>query len=66
MTAGGLKLTVAALPENLAVVRQALAGFAEGIGFDDSAIANIKTIVTEASMNAVVHAYPRTRRARSR
>ena len=58
MTTEGLKLTVAALPENLAVVRQALAGFAEGIGFDDSAIANIKTIVTEASMNAVVHAKP--------
>jgi anti-sigma regulatory factor (Ser/Thr protein kinase) len=58
VTDSGLKLTVAALPENLAIVRQALAGFAEGIGFDDSAIANIKTIVTEASMNAVVHAYP--------
>lgn len=58
MTAEGLRLTVSAVPENLAVVRQALAGFAEGIGFDDNAVANLKTIVTEASMNAVVHAYP--------
>jgi len=58
MTAEGLQLTVAALPENLAVVRQALAGFAETIGFDDNGIANVKTIVTEACTNAVVHAYP--------
>jgi serine/threonine-protein kinase RsbW len=53
-----LRLAVAALPENLAVVRQAVAGFAEAIGFDENAIANLKTIVTEACMNAVVHAYP--------
>jgi serine/threonine-protein kinase RsbW len=58
MTSEGLKLTVAALPENLAVVRQAVAGFAEGVGFDDDAISNLKTIVTEACMNSVVHAYP--------
>jgi serine/threonine-protein kinase RsbW len=54
----GLKLTVAALPENLAVVRQALAGFAEAMGFDDDAIASLKTITTEGCMNAIVHAYP--------
>lgn len=58
MTGGGLNLKVAALPENLAVVRQAVAGFAEGVGFDESTIADLKTIVTEACMNAVVHAYP--------
>jgi serine/threonine-protein kinase RsbW len=58
LTDGGLRLTVAALPENLAVVRQAVAGFAEGAGFDESAISDLKTITTEACMNAVVHAYP--------
>jgi len=58
VTGGGLNLRVAALPENLAVVRQAVAGFAEGVGFEESAIADLKTIVTEACMNAVVHAYP--------
>lgn len=58
MSGGGLKLTIAALPENLAVVRQAVAGFAEGAGFDDSSISDLKTITTEACMNAVVHAYP--------
>jgi serine/threonine-protein kinase RsbW len=56
--ATGLRLTVAALPENLAVVRQALAGFAEAMGFDDDSIASLKTIVTEGCMNAIVHAYP--------
>jgi serine/threonine-protein kinase RsbW len=58
VSTGGLRLTVAALPENLAVVRQAVAGFAEGLGFEESAIADLKTITTEACMNAVVHAYP--------
>jgi len=54
----GLKLTVAAVPENLAVVRQGIAGFAEAVGFDENAISNLMTIITEACMNAVVHAYP--------
>jgi serine/threonine-protein kinase RsbW len=57
MNARGLNLTVAARPENLAVVRQALAGYAEAMGFDIDTIADLKTIVTEASMNVVVHAY---------
>ena len=46
------------MPENLAVVRQAVAGFAEGAGFDENAISDLKTITTEACMNAMVHAYP--------
>jgi serine/threonine-protein kinase RsbW len=53
-----LSLTVTARPENLAVVRQALAGFAQEMGFDTDSIANLKTIVTEACMNVVIHAYP--------
>jgi serine/threonine-protein kinase RsbW len=55
----GLSLTVAARAENLAVVRQALAGFAQEMGFDPDAISDLKTIVTEACMNVVIHAYPR-------
>ena len=62
----GLHLTVAARPENLAVVRQALAGFADAIGFDRDAISDLKTIVTEACMNVVVHAYPEDEPGRSR
>jgi anti-sigma regulatory factor (Ser/Thr protein kinase) len=40
------------------VVRHALAGLAERIGMDEGGIADLKTIVTEACMNVVVHAYP--------
>lgn len=43
---------------NVAVVRHALAGLAEGIGMDEAGIADLKTVVTEACMNVVVHAYP--------
>jgi serine/threonine-protein kinase RsbW len=52
-----LSLTVGAKPGNLAVIRQALAGYAEAIGFGPDSVADLKTIVTEACMNAVVHAY---------
>jgi serine/threonine-protein kinase RsbW len=58
VNAQGLSLTVAARAENLAVVRQALAGFAQAMGFDSDAIADLKTVVTEACMNVVIHAYP--------
>lgn len=44
--------------ENVAVVRHALAGLAESIGMDEPGIADLKTVVTEACMNVVVHAYP--------
>lgn len=58
MNAAGLTVTVAARPENLAVIRQALSGYAEAMGFDPDAISDLKTIVTEACMNVVIHAYP--------
>jgi anti-sigma regulatory factor (Ser/Thr protein kinase) len=44
--------------ENVAVVRHAVAGLAERIGMDEAGIADLKTVVTEACMNVVVHAYP--------
>jgi serine/threonine-protein kinase RsbW len=40
------------------VVRHALAGLADRIGMDEPGIADLKTVVTEACMNVVVHAYP--------
>jgi anti-sigma regulatory factor (Ser/Thr protein kinase) len=39
-------------------VRHALAGMADRIGMDEPGIADLKTVVTEACMNVVVHAYP--------
>jgi serine/threonine-protein kinase RsbW len=53
-----LRLTVPAEAPNVALVRHALAGVAESIGMDRAGIADLKTVVTEACMNAVVHAYP--------
>jgi anti-sigma regulatory factor (Ser/Thr protein kinase) len=54
----GLQMSLPARAENVAVVRHAIAGLAEQIGMDEAATADLKTVVTEASMNVVVHAYP--------
>ncbi len=54
----GLYMRLPALAENVAVVRHALAGLAEQIGMDETGVADLKTVVTEACMNVVVHAYP--------
>jgi serine/threonine-protein kinase RsbW len=54
----GLYMRLPARAENVAVVRHALAGLAEQIGMDETSVADLKTVVTEACMNVVVHAYP--------
>ena len=59
-------MSLPARAENVAVVRHALAGLAEQIGMDEPGIADLKTVVTEACMNVVVHAYRRRARACSR
>ncbi|MEJ7876159.1 MAG: ATP-binding protein [Solirubrobacterales bacterium] len=53
-----LRMGLAAKAENLALVRQALAGFADGVSISERPLADLKQIATEACMNAVVHAYP--------
>lgn len=54
----GLQMKLPAKAENVAVVRHALSGMAELIGMDEAGLADLKTVVTEACMNVVVHAYP--------
>jgi anti-sigma regulatory factor (Ser/Thr protein kinase) len=54
----GLQMRLPAKADNVAVVRHALAGMAERIGMDEAGVADLKTVVTEACMNVVVHAYP--------
>lgn len=54
----GLQIKLPAKAENVAVIRHALAGLAEQIGMDEAGVADLKTVVTEACMNVVVHAYP--------
>ncbi len=53
----GLRMVLPARPENVAVVHHALAGLAEDAGMDEAGVADLKTVVTEACMNVVVHAY---------
>ncbi|HET9162358.1 MAG TPA: ATP-binding protein [Solirubrobacterales bacterium] len=50
-------MTLPAKSENVAVIRHALAGLAEEIGMDEPGLADLKTVVTEACMNVVLHAY---------
>jgi anti-sigma regulatory factor (Ser/Thr protein kinase) len=57
----GLQMSLPARAENVAVARHALAGLADQIGMDEPGIADLKTVVTEACMNVVVHAYPADR-----
>src|SRR5712671_6570806 len=54
----GLQMALPAKAENVAVVRHAVAGLGERLGMDEASIADLKTVVTEAAMNVVVHAYP--------
>ena len=57
MTATEVRLTVPAIAENVVVVRQAVAGLGEALGLATSRIADLKTVVTEACNNVVLHAY---------
>jgi serine/threonine-protein kinase RsbW len=54
----GLQMSLPAKAENVAVVRHALAGLGERLGMEEITVADLKTVVTEAAMNVVVHAYP--------
>jgi serine/threonine-protein kinase RsbW len=54
----GLQMSLPAQAENVAVVRHAIAGLGEQLGMDEASVADLKTVVTEAAMNVVVHAYP--------
>jgi serine/threonine-protein kinase RsbW len=57
MTSGALELRLPARAENIAIVRHATAGLAEALGMEPSALSDLKTVVTEACMNVVAHAY---------
>jgi len=52
-----LRLKLPALPENLALVRAAVAERAEAYGVSSPMVADLKTLVSEACANVVLHAY---------
>jgi serine/threonine-protein kinase RsbW len=51
-----LELTLPARPENVAVARHAIGGFADVVDMPDQTLADVKLAVTEACTNVVVHA----------
>lgn len=52
-----VRFSLPALPANVALVRQALAGLADSLGVPTARAADMKIAVTEACTNVVVHAY---------
>lgn len=57
MSSPDLHLLLPAKAENVLVVRQAVAGLGEAIGLPEQRIDDLKTVVTEACNNVVLHAY---------
>lgn len=57
MSSPELHLVLPARAENVIVVRQAVAGLGEALGLPEPRVDDLKTVVTEASNNVVLHAY---------
>lgn len=53
-----VQLKLPARPESVAVVRHALAGIGDTLAVEPTVMSDMKTAVTEACNNVVVHAYP--------
>jgi anti-sigma regulatory factor (Ser/Thr protein kinase) len=52
-----LRISFPAEPEQVSIVRHAMAQFGREAGLPKTTIADLETIVTEACMNAAAHAY---------
>jgi serine/threonine-protein kinase RsbW len=55
-----LRIVVPARAENVAVLRRAVFGLGDALGVEPGDVADLQTIVTEAAMNVVQHAYENT------
>lgn len=53
-----LSMSLASRAENVLLVRETLAGVGEAIGLDGVELNDVRTAVTEACNNVVLHAYP--------
>jgi serine/threonine-protein kinase RsbW len=58
----GFELELAAMADNVPLVRHALRGLLEASGVSDDRVSDITLAVTEACANAVLHAYAKDRR----
>jgi serine/threonine-protein kinase RsbW len=52
-----VEFSLPARPESVPLVRHALAGLAEALEMNPSEVADLKTVVTEACTNVIIHAY---------
>ncbi len=52
-----VSLTLTSIPENLTLVRGMLGGLGESLGIDPELLDDLKTAVSEAANNVVMHAY---------
>jgi anti-sigma regulatory factor (Ser/Thr protein kinase) len=52
-----VRLNLSNKPENVLLVRETLTGVAQAIGLDGTDLSDIRTAVTEACNNVVIHAY---------
>jgi serine/threonine-protein kinase RsbW len=59
-----LLLKVPAEADNVAVIREAVGTRAEELGLEEAAVDDLKTVVSEACANVVLHAYPDDARQR--
>jgi serine/threonine-protein kinase RsbW len=50
-------MTLSACPENIALVRHAMAGYVADLGADERTVSDVRLAVTEACSNVVLHAY---------
>jgi anti-sigma regulatory factor (Ser/Thr protein kinase) len=57
MSQPAVRLVMPALPANVALVRQALAGLTDELGVEPARASDMKIALTEACTNVVVHAY---------
>jgi anti-sigma regulatory factor (Ser/Thr protein kinase) len=55
---GQLRFSLAAEPESIGLARRAVGDLARGLGLEEPALGDLKTIVSEACSNVVRHAYP--------
>ncbi|HEX3874103.1 MAG TPA: ATP-binding protein [Solirubrobacteraceae bacterium] len=55
--APNVRLGLVNLPENVSLVREVLAGLAGAVPLDDGLLDDVKTVVSEACNNVVLHAY---------
>ena len=59
-----LHLKLPAEADNVAVIREAVGTRAKELGLEESAVDDLKTVVSEACANVVLHAYPDDARQR--